>query len=274
VKFVLRGRGGGVETALLAATAALLAAASVQHLAVEIVYVNWLTPADGLRLGAAGCLLAVAIRRDAARRRGAALAAITAERERIARDIHDGLVQDLAYIASQGQLLAPELGDEHPITIAARRALDSSRQAIADLAPAIGPTMGAALRNVARELERRFEVPIEVRIDSSLARADAEDEVLDPAARYELARIAGEAILNAIRHGGASHVLVELFARRGELLLRVCDDGSGLAGSDPSPAGGTGIGLQAMSARAELLGGRLVARPGVDGGTVVELVIS
>jgi signal transduction histidine kinase len=273
VGFVVRGRRGDADALLLASASALLGAASIQHLVVEIVKVDWLTPANGLRLGAAGCLLAVGIRRYAAHRRGAELAVVTAERERIARDMHDGLVQDLAFIVSQGEVLASELGGEHPVTIAARRALQTSREAIADLSPDVGPTVTSALRNVAYELEHRFRVMIDVQIDPVLAPADVAGEVLGAADREELARIAQEAILNAVRHGRARHVIVQLIARRRELLLRVSDDGSGLA-SPLTSVGGAGLGLRAMRARADLLGGKLVARPGADGGTVVEVVIS
>ena len=59
--------------------------------------------------------------------------AVTAERQRIARDLHDGLAQDLALISLHAQYLQSEAGTEHPLAIAARHALAVSRGAIGDL---------------------------------------------------------------------------------------------------------------------------------------------
>ena len=84
--------------------------------------------------------------------------ALNEERTRLARDLHDGLAQDLAFIALYAQGLEPDLGSEHPLVIAARRALDASRGLIADLAARSAPTTGAALALVANELGRRFGV--------------------------------------------------------------------------------------------------------------------
>ena len=66
------------------------------------------------------------------------------ERRRIARDLHDGLAQDLAFIAAHGDQIAREAGEEHPLAIAARRALALSRGAIADLSASDAPSARAA----------------------------------------------------------------------------------------------------------------------------------
>src|SRR5205085_3223532 len=102
-------------------------------------------------------------------RRREAYAAISSERERIARDLHDGLAQDLACIAAQGQRLDSKLGPEHPLMIATRHALAASRGAIADLWASTAPNTEAALRLIADELERRFDLQVQVRIESDTA---------------------------------------------------------------------------------------------------------
>ena len=66
-------------------------------------------------------------------------------------DLHDGLAQDLACIAAQGQRLGSELGPGHPLMIAARNALATSRGVIADLSASTAPTTEAALRIIGDE---------------------------------------------------------------------------------------------------------------------------
>jgi signal transduction histidine kinase len=194
-------------------------------------------------------------------------AVITSERERIARDLHDGLIQDLACIAMQGQRLDSGLGPEHPLIVAARRALDASRGAIADLTASTAPTTEAALRIIAAELEHRFNLVVDVRVDTNVPLTPEDD--LDPSRREHLIRIAREAIVNAALHGIARHVEVILTARgRGGLLMRISDDGRGIGDSQRS-----GFGLRTMRARAAALGGELSTGPTADGGTALELLV-
>ena len=67
---------------------------------------DWVTAREGLRLAAYGLLLAATVSRFAQTRRAIAAATLAIERERIARDLHDGLAQDLAFIALEGQRLS------------------------------------------------------------------------------------------------------------------------------------------------------------------------
>jgi signal transduction histidine kinase len=112
---------------------------------------------------------------------------------------------------------------------------------------------------------------VSVNVDSG----DAQDWDLDPADREQVVRIAREAIINAVRHGKAEHIEVHLGSAQSGLLLRVSDDGCGI--DDPAAAAqssGTGLGMGAMRAGARVLGGRLVAQAGPDGGTQLEVVVS
>ena len=250
----------------LAAASFLLAAARLQYLALPVVSQDWVTAREGLRLAAYALLLAVALHRYAQTRREIAAEALVMERERIARDLHDGLAQDLALIALQGQQLSLELGAEHPLTEAARRAVAVSRGVIVDLSASTADSTETALRQVADELAARFGTEVDVRVSASSERVTGD---LDPSRREEVVRIAREAIVNAARHGGARHIVVVLDRGAGEVRLRVTDDGRGLPDAKLIRRGG--YGLQMMRARAATLGGRIVTRQGLDGGAEVEV---
>jgi signal transduction histidine kinase len=215
----------------------------------------------------AGLLVLVLTHRSSTKARKAqAYAALGAERERIARDLHDGLAQDLVYITSQGQRLGLELGADHPVMVAARRALAGVRGAIADLTASEAPSAEAALRTIASELGRRFGLQVDV-----VVHAEGRSAASDDAAREErehLVRIAREAIVNAALHGSARHVEVLFERRGGNVRMRISDDGCGVADVDR-----VGFGLRTMHARARSLGGELGMRPGPDGGTVLELLV-
>jgi len=216
----------------------------------------WLTALLG-----AWCLHA-RFNQEAAIGRSLAEAAAARERRRIARDLHDGLAQDLAFIAAHGDRLAQESGAEHPLAIAARRALAVSRGAIAELSADEAPSTGEALREVAAELAGRFDIHVEVRAERiAVTSTDREDVV----------RIAREAIVNAARHGRAQNVVVSLIRAQDKVVLTVRDDGVGI-GATGAPLGG-GFGFRSMRERAAALGGRLTARAPADGGTELELVL-
>lgn len=254
-------------TGALAAASFLLAAAQLQYLALPAMAPDWLTARDGLRLVAYGLLMMAALTRYGRARRELTVATVAAERDRIARDLHDGLAQDLAYIALQGQRLSTELGAEHPLTLAARRAVTASRNVIVDLAAPTAASTGAALREVADELTARFEVDVEVRVLDDTA--DRAVDELDSARREQLVRIVREAIVNAARHGAARHVTVLVDRDGDQLRLRVSDDGHGAEQARLRPR--MGHGLHMMAWRARQLGGEMVTRPGCDGGVEVEV---
>jgi signal transduction histidine kinase len=267
VRFVREAPAATTGGAMMGAAAFLLAGARLQAIAMPVVAAGWITPRELLRLGAYGLLLAAAVGDELRIRRAAQADALFAQREEIARDLHDGLAQDLAVIAFQAQRLEAELGPLHPLAIAARRALSASRQSIVDLSASHAPSTAAALREVADELEATLGV--EITVHDEVDRSAGLEPDLGARAREHFVRIAREAVVNAARHGHAHHVDVTLASHGRGWLLTVADDGSGIAESQlASPSG---FGLQAIRARAEELGGRLSAARGVAGGTVVQL---
>jgi signal transduction histidine kinase len=268
IRFAHRGGSEDAAAKLLTGVAILLAGTELGTLSMPIVPGDWLTPGDGLRAAAFATLIAVSVILYRRSLRELAHEALAAERTRIAHDLHDGLAQDLACIAAHSGRLAREFGVDHPLTIAARRALSASRGRILDLEASGAPTTAAALREVAAESDARFGVQTTVRVQA------ADQPEPSPSERTELVRIAREAIANAARHGHARHVTVTLGSRRERLRLRVSDDGSGLpAPGQRARTRGTGLGMRAMRARAGRIGAELSVSPAsMEGGTEVEVV--
>ena len=265
--FMRRARRGAIRCELLAGASFLLAGARLQYLAIPAVATNWITPREALRLAAYAMLLASAYWEYAKARRAEAVAAISSERERIARELHDGLAQDLVCIAAQSQRLGTELQREHPLMVAARSALATSRGVIADLSASTAPTTEAALRLIADDLRHRHGLEIDVRVEMTTALGGSND--LDLVDREHIVRIAREAIVNAALHGRARRVDVLLSGTGGgDLVMRITDDGWGIA-----DAHGCGMGLRTMRARAAALGGHLSAHTSPAGGTQLELTV-
>ena len=263
--FALRHRAGDREAGLLVAAAVCMAGAQLGKLALSVAPPDWVTPSDALRVAGYGLLLAAAVGKYRRSQDQLARDAVIAERMRIARDLHDGLAQDLAFIAAHSERLAREFGADHPLAIAATRALAASRGQIVDLEASYASSTEAALREVGAELASRYGVNVTVSVDTGVNGERSEHE------RRELVRIAREAIANAVRHGGARNVTVRLGSRRDDLLLRVTDDGCGFDGARSDTAG-TGLGMRTMRARARSMGGRLVTRTGESGGGEIEVV--
>lgn len=182
------------------------------------------------------------------------------ERQRLARSLHDGLCQDLAVIAAHAAGIADELGANHPVAIAAGRALNVSRGALAELAPP-ADSVGDALRVLAAELSMRFAI-------SATVEASAKAEPT-PADREDLLQIAREAIVNAAKHG-AHRVDVALDDNSGRLMMTVRDDGRGIA---PLGLRQEGFGMNSMRQRAACLGGVITAQARDGGGTEVRVLL-
>ena len=247
---------------LLGAAAILLAAAWSHSLHVPGLTANSVSGRECLCAGAFGLILlfASSSRRQLLRAQADELAA--AERRRLVGDLHDGMAQDLAFIATYAEHLVQDFGADHPLTVAARRALAASRGFITDLSASDAPTTAAALRAVANELSIRHGVSVTV---------EAHGEDLTARTREAVVRIAREAIVNAVQHGQARHIAVTLETNDDEFTLRISDDGRGLRNGASTDAR-RGFGLRAMRERAEAVGGGLVVRERLDGGTAVEAV--
>jgi signal transduction histidine kinase len=184
--FTMRHRDGEREAGLLCVAALCLAGAQLGQLALSVAPPDWVTPSDALRVTAYVLLLAAAARMYSRSQGQVARDAVSAERLRIARDLHDGLAQDLAFIAAHSERLAREFGADHPLAIAAQRALAASRGQIVDLEASTASNTEAALREVAGEMASRHGVTVTVTVDTAADTERTEDE------RRELVRIVRE----------------------------------------------------------------------------------
>jgi signal transduction histidine kinase len=265
VGFVQRQRAEGDHVAgVMALAMIVLAGAAFANLLPGALAPGRIGTGEALRALACGLILAAAVIRDRQVHARISRATALAERRRVARDLHDGIAQDLAFIAAHGPRFVEELGDDHPVVIAARRALAISRSTISELSDPGAATAHEALEAVAHELGARF--GISVAVNAELA-GD-----LSPHERENVTRIAREAIANAARHGGARNVIVSLRQTETGIALRVVDDGCGITGAEKLPAP-EGFGLRSMRERAAALGGQLNVRQPRMGGTELEVVL-
>jgi signal transduction histidine kinase len=251
----------------LAAGSIVAGFARLNYFFFPTLYSNWIYTGDVLRLAFYLLLFVGAAREIVSNQDRAAQTAVLEERRRMARDLHDGLTQELAYISAQTKRLAAltsEIAGDHVpvdhLVSAAERALDESRRAIAALTKPIDQPLHVALTQEAQEVAARIGVEIELDLDRTIE--------VDGPTRETLLRIVREAVTNAARHGQASHISIRLSNGRG-LHLDVKDDGKGF---DPV-LGGPGFGLHSMRERATALGGefRLASSPGH--GTEIQVVL-
>jgi signal transduction histidine kinase len=194
-----------------------------------------------------------------------------AERDRLARDLHDLVLQDLVYAlqAWEARRLAPreaeeDVFDPRQMVDSLRRASQGVRQAIHELRA--GETVGRALARAVEDLvglERRRSPGIHV----ELAVSEGFPEELPKEVCKDVLLVVREALANARRHSGARRVRVALWATEEEIRVEVADDGVGF---DPRQTA-EGVGLGAMRERTALLNGRLEVLSEPAKGTTVRL---
>jgi signal transduction histidine kinase len=249
----------------LAVASILGCAARVNYVIYPSTHTMWLYTGDLFRLGFYVALLIGAAREIASYWAANVVAAQLEERRRIARDLHDGLAQEIAFIGRNAALLREE-GDDPEIVdriiAAAERARLESRSVIGALTARLDQPLDRALIEAAEEAEIRYGASVSVKVPQLV--------ILPPARREALLRIATEAIANAARHSGAREVRVELERQNGGTLLRIVDNGRGF---DPDTRPGSGFGLISMRERAEAIGGSLQIRSHPGAGTRVEVLV-
>jgi signal transduction histidine kinase len=197
---------------------------------------------------------------DALYRQGL-LDAAAREQERIGRDVHDALGQELTAISLLARGLetraandAPALAqDAQDIVQTCQRAVQSARSIARGLVPAIdhGGDLVDALRLLAQH--------VPVAASGAEVSIIAGDDLHIPAesARH-LYRIAQEALNNALKHSGAKLVRLVISRLRDDAVrMTIADDGVGLDLSAAATSGAAGIGLRTMQYRAEVAGGTL-----------------
>lgn len=192
--------------------------------------------------------------------------ATTDERMRLAREIHDGIAQDLA---SVGYALDDIRQNSDPVVakqvLTVREQLQAMvadlRMSIFDLRHGVNDTvgLGAALSEHAQRIAAQSDLAIHLSMDESPKRLPITVEV-------ELLRIVQEAITNVRRHAQATNLWLTVTVEPPRAHITVIDDGRGLkAGRVDS------YGIQGMRERARRIGANLNVGPGPEGGTMVEV---
>ena len=267
VAFTRRGAHSGDELLRWVGAACVLAAfARVHYLLYPSLYSEYVYSGDLLRLGFYLFLLVGASREIRSYWETRAHVAVLDDRRRMARELHDGLTQELTYISSQSQRLVTDPGDGRTaerIGGAAARALDEARRAIAALVRPVDLPFAQALQQVVDELADRYEVKIVTHLDPGAH--------LDPVQGETLLRIVGEAVRNAVRHGNAARVEIRLNCS--PLCLSVTDDGTGFSPDQPAGHRPGGFGLTSMRERAQSLGGELTITSQPGEGTTVQVTL-
>jgi two-component system NarL family sensor kinase len=229
------------------------------------------SPQDLQLFSAVGYQLATAIVRMRLAEQATRIALVE-ERNRLAREVHDTLAQELAGITLQLEA-ADALLDTAPERARARvrNALERTRASLAEarrsvLALRAGPLAHQELHEALAELAQRFQE------DSGISVAQSLVAIAPSNSAEALYRIAQEALANVRKHANARHVRLELRNDESQALLIIEDDGCGFdVEQQPqrAPSEG-GFGLTSMRERAHLAGGSLLIHSAPSSGTRVE----
>lgn len=191
------------------------------------------------------------------------LLVVLEDRERIARDLHDVVIQRLFATGLQLQSAVP-LAVRPEIGQRINAAVDDLDSTIRDIRRAIfelRTPMSAALRTEIRDLVDAAAGPLGFR--PSLEMSGPIDSAVPDAVRPDLIAVLQEALSNAVRHAHAGRVTVGVHVNTGQLTLTVQDDG---VGTNPDAARG---GLVNLRERATQQGGTFEVRPGEPSGTIL-----
>ena len=241
----------------------VLAASRVNYFFHPSLRPDWVYTGDVFRLGFSLALLIGAAREIASYWTSVVAAASLEERRRLARDVHDGLAQEIAFIARNARLLREQGAEPQLVERILRgvaRAQEESRRVVGALAaPKIDEPLEKALAQAAQDAARRYGAAVDMELASGIA--------LSPQEREAVVRIASEAVANAAKHSGAEVLRLYLQRLEAGMRLEVVDDGAGFDEEQPR----RGFGLVTMKERAEALGGTLHVDSRRGAGTRVEL---
>lgn len=208
-------------------------------------------------------------------------AAVTAERNRLARDLHDSLEQTLAGAAlrmdaANDLLPHPEAAEAEPVRRQMEKAAELLRLGQTEVRRTVWGlrslalekhTLAEALRDSVRLLTEDTGIATTMDLCEGETGLSHEQE-------YELLHIAQEAVANVLKHAHATALEVTLRRKDGEIVLTVKDNGHGFdTSSVPVANGRPHYGQQDMRERAQLLGALLAVRSEVGGGSCVEVLL-
>jgi len=192
------------------------------------------------------------------------------ERRRLAREIHDGIAQELASmgyavddLAARARYLPDLEADLKTLRSELTRVITELRLSIFDLRSEVQTTigLGTALSDYVRQVGASSNLTVHLVLDETPMRLPIDSET-------ELLRIAQEAVTNARKHANAHNLWVTCRIDPPSAYLAVADDGSGLG----TPRDDS-FGLEVMRERADRIGARLAVGNRAEGGTAVEVTL-
>jgi signal transduction histidine kinase len=194
------------------------------------------------------------------------------ERQRLSRELHDGLGQSFIAIKLQLESFCDEIEGEKKEKLNKLKdyfeiTIEDIRRMSNDLAPSVLKEFGlmTALRNLCRLFSEQSNIEIIYNSTGKIPK-------LTSKAQTYLYRIAQEALNNAVKHSEATEILVTLDGRADEVRLIIQDNGSGFDTNNVEASGGNGI--QNMRERAYLLPGKIDINSVVNAGTTIEVKCS
>lgn len=196
------------------------------------------------------------------------------ERERIARQLHDTLLQSIQGLMLRFQAVAKELRGDEPARHMLEKALDRADEVMAEGRGRVtglrtfsdqSDDLSQAFSNLAQEFTGAAHIAFRVIVEGSVRR-------LHPLVRDEAYRIGREALCNAFLHAGSRNIEVEICYSPKELRIRIQDDGCGIdSGVLASGGKSSHWGLRGMTERANKINGRLNISSRAGVGTEIEL---
>jgi signal transduction histidine kinase len=196
---------------------------------------------------------------------------VAAERNRLARDLHDAVTQTLFSSSIIAEVL-PRIWDRDPeearrrleeLRELTRGALAEMRTLLLELRPSalVEARLADLLRQLAESITGRARVPVALEVEGECQ--------LDAEVKVALYRIAQEALNNVAKHAGASAASMRLSCQPGQVELFVRDDGQGF---DPASLPPNSLGLGIMRERAEAIGAALTIESRPGSGTQIEVL--
>lgn len=191
------------------------------------------------------------------------------EQRRIGQDLHDGVCQQLTVISQFGRKLQEQLSGRLADQVEEMggmidSCIDQTRRITRGLHPVPDEPTGLvmALSQLAQTVRLAGKVDCEFECPQLVS-------VYDQTTATNLYRIAQEAVQNALRHAGATRIVITLREDDRGIDLSIADDGRGL----PADRARKGLGLEIMSFRAQTVGARVTAKRGAECGTIVHCAL-
>jgi signal transduction histidine kinase/ligand-binding sensor domain-containing protein len=197
------------------------------------------------------------------------------ERERIARELHDTLLQGFQGLILRFQAIGNRLPKEDALRGTIEQVLDRAEDTLIEGRERVrnlrdrrqSPDLTAAIEQIVERLDGLERVEFRIRIEGT-------PRALAPAVQEELLCIVREAVINALRHAVAQSIQVEIVYSWRSLVVTVGDDGRGMSGERLAQLPSAGrYGLQGMRERAANMGGRLDLISRAEAGTAVVLTL-